>query len=318
MNLSRLHDERKLTLKNSVSDQELLFGFLANVNSKNTARARRLDLKIFFRFMKEYLNGKRIERITRTDILLFRNFLLGSEDDYTQKKYSRSSINRIIATLSSFFDHCIDCKIVETSPVVKINRFKIEKKVKSTYLKEESVLAMLNSVDRTSGAGKLHFAILTTLFTTGMRQGELRDLKIKNLTYLEDRPAFRYTSKGGTEIVTPLNKKAEEAIGEYILYRQDRQEELRADTPLFCTTRSKGRISGPTINTIFKRYAAKAGIKEKVSAHCARVSVISSLKSRGVGIDDIANYVGHKDIRTTESYIKWSRDKASLADMLKD
>lgn len=308
-------DYRPTNLSQS-EGQEIIFSYLANVNSINTAKARRSDLKIFFEFVKNHLEGKRIEEITRSDILYFRNSLMGNESDLAQKSFSRASINRIITTLTSFFDHCLDCKIIETSPVTRISRFKIEKKVKSIYLKEESVLSMLKSIDRASGAGKLHFAILTTLFNTGMRQGELRELKLKNLIYSEDAPALRYISKGGDEVVIPMNKKTQEAIGEYLLHRKEKDGALDSETPLFCSSKTGKKLTSSTVDFLFKRYAKKAGIKEKVSAHCARVSVISNLKNKGVGIDDIANYVGHKDIKTTETYIKCSRDKGLLADML--
>lgn len=297
-------------------EPEIFFGYLANVNSINTAKARKSDLKIFFDFVRKHLSEKQIQEISRTDILYFRNFLLGWENNPGHKKFSQSSINRMIATLSSFFDYCVECKIVELSPVTKIKRFSIEKKVKSIYLKDESVLNMLKSIDKTSGAGKLHFAILTTLFNSGMRQGELRDLKVRNLIYSENTPSLRYLAKGGSEVITPINQKTEEAIGEFLLWRKKELGFLKMEDPLFCSPKTQKKLSSSTINFIFKKYAKRAGVKEKVSAQCARVSVISNLKNKGVGIDDIANFVGHKDFKTTENYIKCSMDKKRISDML--
>lgn len=59
-------------------DKDLLFDYLVNINSINTAKARKSNVKIFFNFTKKHLNEKPIQEISRTDILSSRNFLQGS------------------------------------------------------------------------------------------------------------------------------------------------------------------------------------------------------------------------------------------------
>lgn len=231
------------------------------------------------------------------------------------KNYSQASINRILATLHSFFEHLVSEGIRQNNPVDKVKRFRIDKGVKSTYLTGEEVDLLLGAIDRVQTKGKLHFAILTLMFNTGMRPTEARELKVKDLSNFNGKIQIVYRLKGGLTNKVFLNEKTEQAIGDYILSAKKECVKFNEDEYLFKGQGGEGVISAATLSRIFKKYAKKAGIEKDVTPHSARVSVISRLSEKGATVQDVANFVGHRDIKTTVNYIK-SFNRNSLSELL--
>jgi integrase/recombinase XerC/integrase/recombinase XerD len=64
------------------------------------------------------------------------------------------------------------------------------------------------------------------------------------------------------------------------------------------------KLDGSSMNYIIKKYAAQIGIKGNVTIHSARATVIGMLLEKGLSIDRVAEFVGHRDISTTKSYNK--------------
>ena len=51
-----------------------------------------------------------------------------------------------------------------------------------------------------------------------------------------------------------------------------------------------------------KRCIRAAGLREELSAHSFRVAVITDLIDQGVPIEDVQEFAGHSDARTTKLY----------------
>lgn len=292
----------------------ILYTFLSNVNSAHTMKAYRNDLQRFFSFLEEEQKLGSLKRVERVDIVKFRNYLMDKKNSYG-KNYSQASINRILATLHSFFEHLVSEGIRQNNPVDKVKRFRIDKGVKSTYLTGEEVDLLLGAIDRVQTKGKLHFAILTLMFNTGMRPTEARELKVKDLSNFNGKIQIVHRLKGGLTNKVFLNEKTEQAIGDYILSAKKECVKFNEDEYLFKGQGGEGVISAATLSRIFKKYAKKAGIEKDVTPHSARVSVISRLSEKGATVQDVANFVGHRDIKTTVNYIK-SFNRNSLSELL--
>jgi integrase/recombinase XerD len=305
-----------LNLEKTQSVHDLIFMFLSNVNSIHTMKAYKEDLKKFVNFLSKEKPGLSFVQCERMDIVSFRNWMI-STPSVRGRPLSEASINRTLASLYSFFDFLIDEGVRGENPVEKIKRFKTDKRVKSSYLTDEEVCSLLAEVDQTTGAGMLHFAILTLMFSTGMRQGELRALRVSNLVRNGERISIRYKLKGGLLNVIDLNSRSEEAIGSYIAHAKCLGHSFEENDFIFrsLSAKNNGGLSAMTIARIFKMYAKKARVNKLVTPHSARVTVISRLKEKGAGIDDIAKFVGHRDIRTTDLYSK-SRVSVNLSEML--
>jgi len=64
------------------------------------------------------------------------------------------------------------------------------------------------------------------------------------------------------------------------------------------------KLSSKAVDYMIKKYCNAIGVKGKVTVHSARSTVIGSLLEKGVGLERVADFVGHRDIGTTKNYNK--------------
>jgi site-specific recombinase XerD len=114
-----------------------------------------------------------------------------------------------------------------------------------------------------------------------------------------------------------LNHRAVEALQDYLTCARERGQLMGPEIYIFKTTQERFQDNRPldpkAVNYILKKYAKIAGIKHHISIHSARATVIGSLLDKGVSIERVADFVGHKDLSTTRGY---NKRKVALNDSL--
>ncbi len=297
-----------LNLK-KLDKNKIYYGFLYNYTSPNTRRAYLKELKNFYGFLKTKFEAVSEFEVEHAHLVAYKDELITKGGERAEK-FSQSTINRTFACLFAFYEYLQDQGIVASNPVQRIKRFKIPKEVKTVDLSNEQVEKLLEIIPLDSGTGKLHKAVMTLLFTTGMRQSELANLKFKNLDYENEFLVLRYFAKGSKEMVTPLNQRAIDSIGTYLKWCTEFGYSMDQDDFIFRPTVNpksgdlNKRLDGTSLNYIIKKYAKLIGIKGNVTVHSARSTVIGMLLEKGHSIDRVADFVGHKDIATTKAYNK--------------
>lgn len=286
-----------------IDRNKIYYGFIHNFSSPHTREAYTRDLRKFLLFIQDnFLNLTEIE-VEHAHLVAFKDFLLKSN-------YSQRSVNRSLATLFSFYDYLMDMELVEKNPAARIKRFSIQKEVKTQDLTDEQVSQLLTIIDTSSGSGKLHKAVLSLFFTTGMRHREVSHLKFKCLDEENGFTVIRYKAKGAQEMVTPLNPKVVLALGEYLRWCEDLGLSMNPEDYIFRPTRNahSGELNKPldpkSLNYIIKRYAKKIGVTGQITIHSARSTVIGMLLDKGHALERVADFVGHKDISMTKAYNK--------------
>lgn len=278
---------------------KIYYGFIYNFSSEHTRDAYTRDLRKFLQFLEATFRNCHELRVEHAHIVAFKDFLLKND-------YSNRSVNRLLATLWSFYDYLIDQGLVEKNPVDRIKRFKIAKDVKTQDLSDEEVVRLFAAIDSSTPSGKLHRAILTLFFTTGMRHREVSHLQFKNLDEENGLTVIRYQAKGAHGMVTPLNPKAEEALSDYLQWADGEGYPMGKDDYIFRSTKSvsTGPLDPKSLNYIIKKYAKKIGVKGNITIHSARSTVIGMLLDKGHAIERVADFVGHKDMGMTRAYNK--------------
>ena len=275
---------------------KIYYGFIHNFTSEHTRDAYMRDLKMFLQFLSVRFRGMNEFKVELPHVVMFKDQLVA--DDYSPK-----SINRVMSCLWSFYEYLIDMKYIERNPVERVKRFKVEKIVKTQDLSDAEVGELLGAIDTNTDSGKLHKAVLTLFFTTGMRHREVSHLRFRNLDEENGFTIIRYKAKGGTEMIHPLNPKAELALAEYL---QSVKFPMEKDDYIFRGTRGNGAspLDPKSLNYIIKKYAKKIGLKGRITIHSARSTVIGMLLDKGHSIERVADFVGHKDMAMTRAYNK--------------
>ncbi len=295
-----------ILIKKKQDDQKkYIYGFLKNFHSKHTFKAYQTDLKGYFQFLSDYFPGLDYLNVEQPYSVAYKNLLV-------EKKLSNRSVNRKLACVSAFYEYLYQFNEVKENPFLRVKRFRIEKKVETNDLSDKEIDLLIESVDRSTGVGKLHFAILVVLFNTGMRQGELIDLKFSNLEVVGEHLVLSYKAKGDKAMRTPLNDKAKNALGDYVNWLKESGECISDGTPIFRPTKnSRGsqlrHLTPKSIHYIFDKYSNKIGLDFKVTPHSSRASVIGKLLDQDISIDKVADFVGHADLSTTRAYYKRKR-----------
>jgi integrase/recombinase XerD len=138
-----------------------------------------------------------------------------------------------------------------------------------------------------------HRAILSLIYSAGLRRSELINLKISDI---DSKRMLIYikNSKGAKDRVVGLSEKVLFLLREYYrLYRPGHH--------LFEGQNGR-KYSGTSINLIFQRAKTNAGIKTEGGVHMLRHSFATHLHESGYDIRIIQELLGHKSSKTTEIY----------------
>ena len=207
-----------------------------------------------------------------------------------QKKYSRSAQKQLIGALKLYYSeiHGIDLQIDFLLP--HKSSF-----VLPEVLSKEEVKRILDVPMNIK-----HKAMITLLYSAGLRIGEVINLKINDID--SDRmQIFIKGGKGVKDRYVPLSKKQLSLLRIYYL-------EHKPKSLLFEGQNSISKYSNSSANKFIKRYAKRAGIKKKVSSHIFRHSFATHLLEDGTDVRIIQKLLGHNSIKTTMIYTHVAND----------
>ena len=285
--------------------------------SPRTASEYYLDLRMFFRFLKQQrglANNTYLDDISITDIDIdfiktitlsdAYNFLMYTAQDRPARVradgstigLSSASRARKISSIRSFFKYLTDkAHLLEHNPMQSLEYPSIQKSLPK-YLTMEESLALLDAVD---GAYKERdYCILTLFLNCGLRVSELCSL---NLLDIKENQ-IRIIGKGNKERILYLNEACVDAINSYLPHRISPNNAPENFGALF-VSRNHSRMSRNTVEKLVKKYISQAGLDpSKFSAHKLRHTAATLMYSNGVDIRTLQDVLGHQNVNTTMVY----------------
>ncbi len=153
------------------------------------------------------------------------------------------------------------------------------------------------------------FAIIEILLQTGIRIGELTELRLSDIR--KDALYIRPIEKHEERLV-PLNKRSKEALEKYVEIRPKSKE----DGYLFVTKSGRPFLMR-NIRTALERYFRLAEIKNAKVNDLRHTFAAHHLK-HGVSIALISKVLGHKRLSTTERYLQYIQDRAKESAVLSE
>jgi site-specific recombinase XerD len=142
-----------------------------------------------------------------------------------------------------------------------------------------------------------HRAIIALMYSTGLRVGEVINLKIGNID--SSRMVINIlNAKGGKDRQVMLNQNLLDLLRNYF-------KEYRPKEYLFNGQNSL-QYSERSIAQFLKHYAEKAGLNKRIYPHLIRHCSFTHLVEAGTDINLIQRLAGHQNVKTTNLYIQTS------------
>lgn len=279
--------------------------------SPNTITGYRIDLQLFFRFLKLYKrypipNGIEFEQIPifdiddafvksikLTDLYAFISF---AEKQRNNSAYARA---RKVATLKSFFKFLqVKAKIISENPALELESPKINKRHPVFLTLEQSIL-LLSSLDKNNPNYIRDYCILTLFLNCGMRLSELCSIRIDKIK----SDTLTIIGKGNKERTVYLNDACLKSINNYLMVRDESKAWDEDKKYLFLSSRNSP-INKRTVEILVKKHVINAGILDgKYTPHKLRHTAATLMYKHGnVDIRSLQSILGHENISTTQIY----------------
>lgn len=227
------------------------------------------------------------------------------EERQPNKPVSASTYNLRLATLSSWYTYAqTTYKLDITNPIADVPKRKIQPYSGAIALEVETVEQGLEDINRDTLQGLRDYALLTVALSTGRRASEIAGLRWQDVQIVggnrNKRVILTFHCKGSKIGRNKLDEEQSAIFLEY-LYAQHgkRLFNLSGDTPVWVSysKQNKGQaISTKTLSNICAAYLGTSKF------HATRHTFVVGEVRSGAPITDIANHIGHTDIRVTQIY----------------
>jgi len=303
--------------------------------SAHTLRAYRKDLSEFAEFLGEDAQSK-IPSVTHAQL---RSFLAGLRG----RGISKRTIARKLAALRSFFRFLCREGLMRTNPMLALRAPRQDKRLPHV-LGPAEVARLLETASGNEEADLRDRAVLETLYSSGMRVGELVSLKVKDV----DFPAEVATVMGKRrkERVCPLGSYALKALQAYLEKRGISMVRApQCDEPLFLSLRrstllrppkqrsgeerahrssrklsterpTNGRLAtseaglpARSVGRLLARRLTEANLSARTTPHTLRHCFATHLLDRGADLRSVQELLGHASLSSTQIYTHLSAER---------
>lgn len=228
-------------------------------------------------FLKFY-HTKSITEIRNDDVIRFNNeYILAN-------RLSSSFQNQVVNAIKLFF------KTVENRSIdiESVHRPKREKLLPNVLSKEEIKLILA------SPKNIKHRAMLSLIYSCGLRCGELLNLKPEHIDSKRGLVIIKQ-AKGRKDRIVPLSIKVLEMLRTYY-------KTYMPVNYLFEGQHKGEKYDERSLQNVLKQSLAKTGIRKPVTLHWLRHSYATHLLENGTDLRYIQELLGHNSSKTTEIY----------------
>ena len=263
--------------------------FIGHLQGKSRASATILAYGKDIAQLVDYL-----ENLSKTDpSQVLTEDLQAFMDGLVKKSYTPKSISRKTNSTKTFFKFLRLTNLVPNDPAAGLSHPKFENKPPRILTRLE-----YRALRDASRSDTRMIAVIELLLQTGIRIGELAQLRVEDVTLQDPTSLHVPPFEGTNERTIPLNKPSAETISKYL--------EVRPKSPshaLFITKTGRPLLIR-NIRTAIDRYFRIAGIKEAKVNDLRHTWVAHQLQS-GVPMTMVSKLAGHKRLSTTERYLQF-------------
>lgn len=223
---------------------------------------------------------------------------------YEEKKEKATSVSRKISSIRSFYRYLNNQNVVKSNPFQLLNLPKKEKKL-PRYFEYNELLDLFEVPDINTPLGKRNRLILEMLYATGVRVGELVNIKVSDIN-LNDKK-ITILGKGNKERIVYYNDVTSKYLKKYLSEARIKLNINKSDY-LFLNYRG-GKLTTRGIQDVLNKIITKTSLNKNISPHMLRHSFATHLLNEGCDLLSVQQLLGHSSLSATSIYTHVTTDR---------
>lgn len=181
----------------------------------------------------------------------------------------------------------------------KMRAIKVDKKPIETYTEDELIkLLKKPNMKKCSFTEYKNWVITNFLFSTGIRQRSLQNIKIKDIDF-DNSVVYVTFTKNRKPLIVPLSQTMVRILEEYLTYRQHANN----DEYLFCNVFGKKLTKSTSYHMLYV-YNKSRGV-ETTGIHRYRHTLAKQWILNGGDVVSLSKLLGHSSLEITQNYINY-------------
>lgn len=265
--------------------------------AENTLIAYRTDLLQFGAYLAA--TGQDALTIEKPQIVEYLESMAASGE------IAGTTLHRKLSSLRSFYVYLRREGEIDNDPTADVKAPAQAKKLPSVLSRSE-VSHLIDQVKGSDPIATRDRALLELMYASGLRVSEVIGLEVSDIDFEEG--ILRARGKGKKERIVPVGRQALLSIR---IYLRAGRRALTKDRPqkfLFVNFRG-GQLTRQGLYKIVRKYAALAGLEERMSPHTLRHTFATHLLNGGCDLRSVQEMLGHADVSTTQTYTHLSTER---------
>ena len=213
----------------------------------------------------------------------------------SKNNYAKTTINRKIVSISTFFKWCKNKKNLNLKDLKLIKNMKTDKKLPE-ILTSNYINKLLDTIPTSSTKEVRDRTIIEILYSSGLRVSELSNMKINDLL---DNKSIKVLGKGNKIRILPMTDTAYNLLKLWITTHRNDYKNKNSENYIFLGVRGK-KISEREIQRI-------VNLRLGTFPHSIRHTFATHLLDGGADLRVVQEMLGHADPSTTQIYTHVSK-----------
>lgn len=219
-------------------------------------------------------------------------------------KNNNSTIDRKLSSLRGFYKFLSKNNYITNNVFLLLNGPKKAKKL-PRYFEYNELEELFDSIDISNSKGQRDLLILELLYATGIRVGELVNIKVKDID--RSNRTIIILGKGNKERIVSYGEYCEDILNKYLIDGRISLNKKSSDYLLLnhlgCELTERG------VRYILNEVIKNTSIKKKISPHMIRHSFATHLLNEGCDLLTVQKLLGHESISATQVYTHVTTDR---------
>ncbi len=256
----------------------------------------------------------------KNDILEYFEYLEKENINYLNIKYSdtrfylmylkdtckntNNSIDRKLSSLRGFYKYLSKNNYIDNNVFLLINGPKKAKKL-PRYFEYNELEELFNSIDISTAKGQRDLLILEVLYATGIRVGELVNIKVKDIN-ISNRTIL-ILGKGNKERIVSYGDYCEEILKKYL--KSGRVQLNKNNSDYLLLNHLGEKLTERGIRYLLNELIKNTSLTKSISPHMIRHSFATHLLNEGCDLITVQKLLGHESISATQVYTHVTTDR---------